>query len=665
MAIILVGTILYAIGYYISILHTLRRVINFSDEERFDANFVEAWNLTYDLKTSVMTKKQLDKYNRYRIFLRAKLGCFHANEQELQIYENGDRGQKAFYHFIRFIQYLAMGEVEKAYDHIKEAEALSNGDIDKVLRSQILINRGVAYVQLGMYQDADDAFIRAISYCQKHKIKSSYLWNVLYSDYIFNKTRLNPDISMEEMDEILEQYKEYIDCKNIVEYINLFNTRLELLRQMKADRKKLNDVVQSAFDCVQDSNIPELNRCVFEATTARIIWASALNPTYILEALSRDVDLLSKLPMPVRYDSYKNIELLFKDLHGNIVERYTSLKVRAVEYMQNEAERDLEGYRRSLPAEAVYQRYFCFYELAGIQKRNKQNYKWSVVEEYLKNASALYHENGLLIDEIMTKLALVDEASDIINCDEHLQFKRKDEMLQILDEVEAMLPKLKKHPVINEIALRISFYSAALNDYLRCKKYYELYRKTSDQVSIDHYAPWVHKYHMDVIFCVRILYIVDSINKIIDHIDDFDLSLLAREWFGGFGKIGGGVIHLVIGLLIGFDNAVPLKECLLLDEANRIVDNFEWMNFSEFGLEIDVHNTDVIFFHPGQHPLENEKVKKCIFETVIELDKFSVEQQRALQEVCKIITENMVSESPTIDELKAAFNSVMLPKTEI
>jgi len=118
---------------------------------------------------------------------------------------------------------------------------------------------------------------------------------------------------------------------------------------------------------------------------------------------------------------------------------------------------------------------------------------------------------------------------------------------------------------------------------------------------------------MDVIFCVRILYIVDSINKIIDHIDDFDLSPLAREWFAGFGKIGGDVIHLVIGLLIGFDNAVSLKECLLLDEANRIVDNYEWMNFPEFGLEIDVQNTDVIFFHPGQHPLENEKVKKCIF----------------------------------------------------
>ena len=39
----------------------------------------------------------------------------------------------------------------------------------------------------------------------------------------------------------------------------------------------------------------------------------------------------------------------------------------------------------------------------------------------------------------MTKLALVDEASDVINCDEHLQFTRKDEMFRTLDEVEAML----------------------------------------------------------------------------------------------------------------------------------------------------------------------------------------------------------------------------------
>lgn len=477
--------------------------------------------------------------------------------------------------------------------------------------------------------------------------------------------------------EVAEKWLESIatsrKCSTIQKYSTIYNKYIkpnwgESVIDELNQKEILKELPETAGESITKSILCIFNSilaCVFEATTARIIWASALNPTYILEALSRDVDLLSKLPMPVRYDSYKNIELLFKDLHGNIVERYTSLKDRAVEYMQNEAERDLEGYRRSLPAEAVYQRYFCFYELAGIQKRNKQNYKWSVVEEYLKNASALYHENGLLIDEIMTKLALVDEASDVINCDEHLQFTRKDEMFRTLDEVEAMLPKLEQHPVINEIALRISFYSVALNDYLRCKNYYELYRKSSDQVSIDHYAPWVHKYHMDVIFCVRILYIVDSINKIIDHIDDFDLSPLAREWFAGFGKIGGDVIHLVIGLLIGFDNAVSLKECLLLDEANRIVDNYEWMNFPEFGLEIDVQNTDVIFFHPGQHPLENEKIKKCIFETVIELDKFSVEQQSALQEVCKIITENMVSESPTIDELKAVFNSVMLPKTII
>lgn len=58
----------------------------------------------------------------------------------------------------------------------------------------------------------------------------------------------------------------------------------------------------------------------------------------------------------------------------------------------------------------------------------------------------------------------------------------------------------------------------------------------------------------------------------------------------------------MIGLLIGFDNAVPLKECLLLDEANRIVDNFEWMNFPEFGLEIDVQIL-MLYFPSGSAPI--------------------------------------------------------------
>ena len=82
----------------------------------------------------------------------------------------------------------------------KEIECMiENSQINDVVMERIR-----DFIKEGMTEKQVEAF----------NIKSSYLWNVLYSDYIFNKTRLNPDISMEEMDEILEQYKE-LGCQDV------------------------------------------------------------------------------------------------------------------------------------------------------------------------------------------------------------------------------------------------------------------------------------------------------------------------------------------------------------------------------------------------------------------------------------------------------------------
>lgn len=662
----LLFTIIYALVKYIRISCSLKRVVRFSKEESLDANLIEAWNETYDLKPSMMTVKQQTMYKRHRIFLRAKLGCFHGNEHDLHDFECGGRNRKAFFHFIQFIQYLAMGDIEHAYNEIKEAEALSNGDTDELLRSQILINRGLAYAERGMYQDADDAFIRAINFCESHKMKNTYLWAILYRNYAFNKTCLEKDISIERLDDIMKQFEKHLDFDQPMDYLNCFNVKLELLRQINAGRKELGEVVRSVFDYMQNSDIPDSNRCRFEASMARVIWSAQLDPTYVLESLSRDIDVLQQLPMPVRYLSYKDIELLFNDLHGDIVKRHEALKQRAFDYMQNQAESDLDQYRKSLPAEAVYERYFCFYELAGIQKRNPQKYQWSVVENYFKNASALYHENGLLIDEIMCDLALIDEGTGILNCDQYMRLVRKEELLQIVDEIECLLPKLEVHPVINEIALRMSFYGEALDDYTRLKKYYEMYRSTSALVSINHYAPWMHRYYMDVVFAVRVIYILDSIKMIRDKIDSFHLSNLAKAWFCEFDKNGGAVVHFVIGMLMGFENSVLLKQYVVFDDSMQIKKSREWIDFTELKLEIDVLHPDGIFFAPNQHPLQNglerkENERALVYNIEIALQSFKEDEQHALQEVCTLINSELPSECPEISELHVAFDDVMLP----
>ena len=60
----------------------------------------------------------------------------------------------------------------------------------------------------------------------------------------------------------------------------------------------------------------------------------------------------------MRYRLFKELNLFFKGLFGPIVERYEPLKSYAYWYMQNQAEQDLEVYRKELPEEAVYERAF-------------------------------------------------------------------------------------------------------------------------------------------------------------------------------------------------------------------------------------------------------------------------------------------------------------------
>ena len=165
--------------------------------------------------------------------------------------------------------------------------------------------------------------------------------------------------------------------------------------------------------------MPDRNRCMFEASVARVIWSLRLNPVHILQALNADKELIRQLPMPARYHCYKNIQPFFEDLHGDIVAQYADLWKDAAKYMDHQAPNDLEKYRKSLPSEAVYERCFCFKEEAGLQKNHPQTYRWENVLEDFENASSLYKENGLELEELMCNLDLMDEGCHAFNMDSY------------------------------------------------------------------------------------------------------------------------------------------------------------------------------------------------------------------------------------------------------
>lgn len=109
------------------------------------------------------------------------------------------------------------------------------------------------------------------------------------------------------------------------------------------------------------------------------------------------------------------ISTFFTDLRGTIVEQYRDLHKDAAEYMDQQALKDLEEYRKSLPQEAVYERCFCFQEEAGLQKNHPQTYRWEHVEEDFVNACHLYKENGLELEELKCKLGMIDEDCHFLN----------------------------------------------------------------------------------------------------------------------------------------------------------------------------------------------------------------------------------------------------------
>lgn len=123
----------------------------------------------------------------------------------------------------------------------------------------------------------------------------------------------------------LDILKEHLDMGKPQDYIAYRNVELELLCKTGADRSKLEENVRDTLAYIRNSKMPDRNRCMFEASVARVIWSLRLNPVHILQALNADKELIRQLPMPARYHCYKNIQSFFEDLHGDIVAQYADL----------------------------------------------------------------------------------------------------------------------------------------------------------------------------------------------------------------------------------------------------------------------------------------------------------------------------------------------------
>lgn len=529
-----------------------------------DGNYIKAWKDMQNIKLSCLTPWQVKKYNKRRLYLRVILGNMCGAEQELEQYQS----DKSFYHYMKAVLLNMKGKFREEIKEEKLAEDYCNGDTEVLLHFQIIANRGVGYVSVGEYRLANDCFKRAIDYGREMKLDNYYLWINTYYNYIFNLTRLDSELSINACLDMLKEVKEYIDLENPKQYLAYSNTVIELLRQMKADRKYLNQVINQDFEYLINAGLTNFERCVLEATTARMVCTGRLHPEIVISRLSEDIEYFSQLPMPLRYECFKKIDYMFKDLGGNLTKDNNKVKETAHWYIVNQAIYDLEKYRSELPSEAVYEICYCLKERAGLLKYNPERYDWNTFIKDMNSAMLLYKENELWADYALCNLNIVDEALSELNMDSKQESLYPDIMKASIHEVENILPELMEHPILNEIYLRLSIYCFAMNDIEKSRCYYEKYHKLG-KFSLDHFAPWLRGRYSVLSLYMLVIGYIDTVDKIAGMNLDKEITKV-REWFKEFHNRNGYYEAIVFGRLIGAE-LVPM--CINMVSGKQLVRN--------------------------------------------------------------------------------------------
>jgi hypothetical protein len=465
--------------------------------------------------------------------------------------------------------------------------------------------------------------------------------------------------------------------------ITFFNTKLELLRQTEANRVVIDKAVHETFSHLMNSKLPKENKLFFAISLTRIVWATRISPENCLDVIASDIETIFKLPMPNRYYAFKDLNLLFMDLHGDIAESHHKIREAANSYMSNQAESDLESYRKELPKDAIFEKGFCYRESAGLQKKSLDHYDLKKILSYIKSASALYHENSLLIEENICRLDIMDELCDAKNLNENHKIIYRDEMLSQLVEIETYLSTLAEQTNLAEFYLRLCFYCMHLDDYEKCIIYYKKFVMSS--VSLEHFAPWLHRYHMYNSFVVRTFYFLKAIQTIKGSKGIIQYPSMVQQWFESFPSHDGFVDSILLGKFMGFSSIIPLKQKtwidpLFKDGSTPRIHTWFWMVPLELNLDItysqfeDDNYSNCILFDNDRHPLESNTSNKICADmnntglnfigakqTNLLKDGLPPEQIIFIDNLYSIIIAHVNPECPTIEKIKALFKDTSFP----
>lgn len=633
------GTLVFSLYEYGRNSRLLRKAKSLEQRD-----IIGAWRQLKDISLSGLTPGQKKTYYHRAIAQLVALGDIGKAEVFFQKLEETDT---PLYHMFQGIRYLVAGDLEKSLSEMKAAEDRSLADTEPYLQIQILMNHGVMQVCHKNFQEADYYLNRARELALREKAENLEILEPLYYNYIFNRSRLEGSGQGPTWQQALEEYKGLLDLEDPLAFNSVCNMELELMRQTKADVQEMEKMIFESFEKTLHMELTDQQRCIYEGTMARIVCTMRLDPRSCLAAIEKDWLEILQLPMPARYRTLKEIDLLFRDLGDDgLLQKYSGLDSDVEQYMMSMAETDLSKYRNELPEEAVYERAYCLREMAGLRKNDIDHYHFGEVRDMLMEVIASYKENELELEALDTRLAIMDESIFLLNLTDHFKPVYRDEMLRQLEAVEMQLEKIATHPKSAECALRLSYYTYHLDDYERCIFYFDKYETSG--ISIMHFAPWLRRYYEGCSVIVRMLRFARAIDRVRDKqgkLETYDEGI--RKWFRDFPQSDGLHGSYLLGRYMGYEK-VPVKIKIWYDDSVGEQRNHAWFCEQRTMMDVDLtygqfredRDAGSILFVSGHHPME---INDSAHRRLITREKLPEETGRMLDAVYQIILDEVNS----------------------
>lgn len=579
-------------------------------------DLIEEYKELHSMKLSHMTPKEQLLWNRKYYINLYMIGSVNKSIEIMEKTEEKDSVRSRMLYSLRA---ETLGNVDDARkEMIKAIDAIGPGE--EALRVQL-------YNDIARCDQFCENSDQALRYFSKaaDSIDSKtdiFIIHIVYSNLIGQSCVMGcPE---DEIRRLLEQYKYYINNKNLEDVIEYNNTEMLVARE-KGDIQRQKELIEQGYNFLYPK-LAKSNKkkaIAYNVSVLKMAHMAQMSPEKYLNVVKEEWECICKMPYHEKYYLMKEL-WIFKieppQVTDQLLQKYAEIFSYVENYIKNEAEMDLENYLKEIPDETIYAQGHTLQEIVWLQKW-KDNYDFSVVHRKMRSVIDLYRSHSLRLEAVIVAGNLIDELLSVQNLCDGYTLKYPDIMEEELKKLSAEMQNVRAHAGMAEVYLKISYGYVYIHAYEAANKYYNEFLKCG--MNPNHFSVWT-KYNLQFIQMVckiwrikaELLSLKENAQK------DTNLSEESKEWLKNYPDISSEEMVVLTAIALK-QEVVNVKIVGWVEQTSSgIMLNYNhwWMVWGETEvvndenaiMEIDLcynqisekGDMDKLIFYPGMHPLE-------------------------------------------------------------